>query len=183
MNSEVIILMTKEIFLELNIEEQIEFLNKELKGGKTVAEIRKELGIGEKKLQKILKQNKYKYNQKTKKYESSSVVIAEKNRPDTVENEKTDNRDLLILINEINELKKMNTKVVEMYEWYTNQLNVIEPIELKIESRGDNSTTTKSYKIYSNTEKKFQEFCKEHKQYKVQDLISKALDEFIDKYK
>lgn len=183
MDSEVITLMTKEIFLELDIEEQIEFLNKELKEGKTVAGIREELGIGEKKLQKLLKQNKYKYNQKTRKYESSSVAMSVKNKDNSIKNKEVDNRALLKLINEINEMKKMNTKVVEMYTWYTNQRNVIDPIELKIESREDNSTTTKSYKIYSNTERKFQEFCKKHKQYKVQDLISKALDEFIDKYK
>ena len=177
MDSEVIGLMTKEIFLELKIEDQIEYLNEELEKGKTVARIRREIGIGEKKLQKMIKCNNYKYNQKTKKYESSSVVIAAPKKSDTIGNEKTDNRVLLKLISEI------NTKVVEMYDWYTDQINVIEPVELKIENREDNSTTTKSYKIYSDTERKFQEFCKCHKQYKVQDLISKAIDEFIDKYK
>ena len=49
--------MSKEIFLKLKIEDQIEYLNKELEKGKTVPEIRKEIGIGEKKLQKIIKQN------------------------------------------------------------------------------------------------------------------------------
>lgn len=183
MSNEAIALMSKEIFLELKIEDKIEYLNKELEKGKTVKEIREIIGIGKNKLQETIKQNNYKYNQKTKRYESSSSVILAKDTSGAVRGEGVDNATLLKLINEINELKKMDTKVVEMYEWYTNQLNVIEPIELKIESREDNSTTTKSYKIYSDTEKKFQDFCKRHKQYKVQDLISKALDEFIDKYK
>ena len=69
MDSKVIALMTKEIFLELDIKGQIEYLNKELKEGKTVTEIRKEIGIGEKKLLKIIRENGYKYNQKTRKYE------------------------------------------------------------------------------------------------------------------
>ena len=183
MNDKVITLMSKEIFLELKIEDQIKYLNKELERGKTVTEIREEMGVGKKKLQKIIKDNKYKYNQKTKRYESSSSERVLEDTSGDIESEEVDNKMLVRLIKEMKELKEMNTKVVEMYEWYTNQLNTIEPIELKIESREDSSTTTKSYKIYSNTENKFQEFCKRHKQYKVQDLISKALDEFVDKYK
>ena len=182
MDSKVIALLTKEIFLELDIKGQIEYLNKELKEGKTVTEIRKEIGIGEKKLLKIIRENGYKYNQKTRKYESSSVVIREKDKTETTKNKEVDNVVLLKLINEINEMKKINTKVVEMYEWYELQKNTIEPTRLTIEPRDNSEVTVKSYKVYSTTENNFQKFCKKNKHLKVQDLISKALDEFIERY-
>ena len=112
MDSKVIALMTKEIFLELDIKGQIEYLNKELKEGKTVTEIRKEIGIGEKKLLKIIRENGYKYNQKTRKYESSSVVIREKDKTETTKNKEVDNVVLLKLINEINE--NQNKKILTL---------------------------------------------------------------------
>ena len=121
-------------------------------------------------------------NQKTRKYESSSVVIREKDKTETTKNKEVDNVVLLKLINEINEMKKINTKVVEMYEWYELQKNTIEPTRLTIEPRDNSEVTVKSYKVYSTTENNFQKFCKKNKHLKVQDLISKALDEFIERY-
>ena len=79
-------------------------------------------------------------------------------------------------------MKKINTKVVEMYEWYELQKNTIEPTRLTIEPRDNSEVTVKSYKVYSTTENNFQKFCKKNKHLKVQDLISKALDEFIERY-
>lgn len=177
------VLMTKEIFLGFDIERKIQYLNTKLDKGFTVTEIRTELGIGEKKLQKILKENGYKYNQKTKKYESSSTVVITKNTTAVPKKNEVDNKFLTKLMSEINEMKTMNTKVVEMYEWYEKQRRIVEKISLDIQAREDNSTTVKSYKVYCETDRNFQAFCKNHKHLKVQDLVSKALDEFIAKYK
>lgn len=58
--------MTKDDFLELNTDKKIEYLNKKLSEGQTVTGIRKNLGISEKFLQKIIKKNGYKYFQKEK---------------------------------------------------------------------------------------------------------------------
>lgn len=191
--------ITKEVFLKMEIQEQIEYLNERLQQDMTVAEIRNELGIAEKRLQKLLKENGYKFNQKTKRYESSSkvnykdgakvnyksgaVVSVNPNESTNTDIIDIDNKLLLKIINELNDVKQMNTKVVEMYEWYEKQINVIEPQQLIINSRENYSTTVKSYKVYCETEKAFQALCKKYSHLKVQDLISKALDEFIEKYK
>ena len=53
--------MTKEEFLELDINKKIEYLNEKLSEGQTVIRIREDLGIGEKSLQKIIRENGYKY--------------------------------------------------------------------------------------------------------------------------
>lgn len=58
--------MTKEEFLELDINKKIQYLNKKLSEGNTVIRIREDLGVGEKLLQKIIKENGYKYSQKEK---------------------------------------------------------------------------------------------------------------------
>ena len=191
--------ITKEVFLKMEIQEQIEYLNERLQQDMTVAEIRNELGIAEKRLQKLLKENGYKFNQKTKRYESSSkvnykdsaevnykssaVVNIDQNKSSDTDVVDIDNKLLLKIINELNDVKQMNTKVVEMYEWYEKQINVIEPQQLIINSRENNSTTVKSYKVYCETERAFQSLCKKYSHLKVQDLISKALDEFVEKYK
>ncbi len=191
MSNDAKVLMNKTMFLELDIEAQIEYLNERLSEGLTVSDIRNELDVGEKKLQRILKENGYKYNQKNKQYESSGeviyksntkVVVAKTSSPaKTIDND--NNEFMLKLISEIEELKLMNTKVVELYSWYENQKNVIDPIKLTIDTRKNNDTTVKSYKVYKDTEKDFQELCKKYSHLKVQDLISKAIDEFVMKYK
>ena len=52
--------MIKKEFLELDIDKKIEYLNKKLSEGQTVIRIREDLGIGEKSLQKIIRENGYK---------------------------------------------------------------------------------------------------------------------------
>ena len=183
--------MTINEFLKLEIQDQIAYLNERLEEGITVTEIRNEIGIGEKKLQRLLKDNGYKFNQKSKRYENSSKVKYKSSEVITVKNENSnhpgvinvDDKLLLKIMAELNDMKQMNTKVVELYEWYEKQINVIEPEQLIINSRENNSTTVKSYKVYCETEKAFQALCKKYSHLKVQDLVSKALDEFIEKYK
>ncbi|NFN46909.1 hypothetical protein FDB53_17225 [Clostridium botulinum] len=41
----------------------------------------------------------------------------------------------------------------------------------------------KSYRVDSKVSKEFNSFCKKHKEYKKQDLLSQAIQEFIDRYK
>ena len=47
----------------------IEYINQKLREGLTVSEVRKELGIGEKRFLREVKELLYKFNQKTKQYE------------------------------------------------------------------------------------------------------------------
>lgn len=173
----------EKVFLNKGIDEQVKYLNSELDKGMKVKEIRDKLNVSEKKLQRIIKKNGYKYNQKTKKYESSTKVLVNKSEPCLNFNGEMDNKALLGFIKELNEMKEINTKVVEMYNWYKMQTNVIEQEKLEINTRENKPVVVKSYKIYCDTEGEFKKLCKKYSQYKVQDLISKALDEFILRYK
>ena len=183
--------ITKEMFLEMEIQDKIIYLNEKLEEGMTVTEIRNELGVAEKKLQRLLKENGYRFNQKSKRYESNSKVNYKSNEVVNIKNKnsntpdmmKEDNKLLLKIMAELNNMKRLNKKVVEMYDWYEKQINVIEPQQLIITPRENTSTTVKSYKVYCETEREFQALCKKYSHLKVQDLVSKALDEFIEKYK
>lgn len=61
-------------FKELDIHNQINYLNTRLLAGQTVIRIREDLGIGEKWLQKHIKANGYIYHQKEKIYKHSTMV-------------------------------------------------------------------------------------------------------------
>ena len=86
--------------------------------------------------------------------------------------------------NDIIEVAGLKDKINELIEWYeTKHKNVIEIPELKMEKRhftGD--VVVKSYRIYSDIVKKFETFSKKQDQYKIQDLVSQALLEFMEKY-
>ena len=51
----------------------VKFLNKGLSEGKTVAELRDEIGIPKKRLQRLVKDSGYKFNQKLKQYIKDGV--------------------------------------------------------------------------------------------------------------
>lgn len=77
------------------------------------------------------------------------------------------------------ELKQMYLKVNEIYEWYKSQ-NTHVTKDLRIdEFKGD--PVSRSYKVYPDIQLEFKMFCEDHKQYKVQDLVSQAFKDFIEK--
>jgi len=85
---------------------------------------------------------------------------------------------------DIIEVAGLKDKINEIIEWYeTKHKNVIEIPELKMDKKhftGD--IVVKSYRVYSDIVKKFETFSKKQDQYKIQDLISQALLEFMEKY-
>ena len=142
-------------------------INSMLAAGMKVEDVRKELGIARDKLRDVLRNNSYIYNQKskqyTKKYKSSDGVV----------------RDVAPGVNSECSDKTYFEKVDEMYNWYKEQMG--KPQGLIVKKYND-TTVVKSYKVYSEIEKKFQEFCKENTQYKVQDILSKCIEEFLERY-
>lgn len=72
--------------------------------------------------------------------------------------------------------------MMEMWDWYSKQKNIIDPIELKI-SGFDGEVLAKTFRVHKNILSEFLEFSKAHSEYKQQDLISQALSEFIKRYK
>ena len=179
--------MDRNTFLNMNIDSKINYINNELNKGLKVIEIRESLNVGEKELQKIIKSGGYKYNSKIKNYIRVTEVVNGYNNNQSVVGYKSSdivvsNSEYEKLINTINDIQSMNDKLNEVYNWYELQNKVVEKIELRIDPN-NNDTVTRSFKVYEDVYKDFLELSKKHSTYKIQDLISQAIKEFVDKYK
>lgn len=187
--------MDKAQFLDLSIDDKINYLNEKLKEGQTVIRIREDIGLGEKALQKIIKEAGYKYSQKDKAYYKHTTGILQSNNKDNSillksdEHKYTTNilqvykNDLLELINAKDEILNIVKEHRDgtYYKDTTNIIEVVAPIRIHIKEFKTNAKST-SVRIYNETLEKWKRFCNQNKKYSNQDLLSMALEEYIEKY-
>lgn len=192
--------MTKEEFLNLNIEDKINYINKKLSEGQTVIRIREDLGIGEKALQKIIKDNGYKYLQGKRMYDKEPTNGSEANkRTSSVQEDKEltisteDNKhtislhegvkeDLLQLLSIKEELFDLVTERRQRaYKEPTSVIEVIQDQGIKIEL-DDSEVIKRTVRGNKTVFDKWDKFCSENKEFSKQDLLSMALLEYINKY-
>ena len=181
--------MDRQTFDNLSIQQQIEYINNQLLNNNTLTNICKNIGIGRTTIRDRFKRFGYEFDPKQKLYisiveivklESSSKVVT----GDTSNNMALTDTTNINFDNVLSNFNDMNIKLNEVYSWYKSQSSskVVVADELKINNfKGD--TVTRSYKIYEDIQKEFLAFCEANKKYKVQDIISQALFEFIEKYK
>lgn len=192
--------------------ELIEYINNRLDEGLTVKVIRDYLGVGEKKLQRYLKENNYMYDQKTKSYRlvtdvttldtnnitapvtavKTQSVSKSVSKPIVTNNLPVEFTDYDKLINMLNTYQEMSKrmeqldKVEEMLQWYEIQKQQENIIDIEIHKLeippNDNELVGRTFKIYKDVYDEFMELCKKNSTYKVQDIVSYALREFIKKY-
>ena len=191
--------MNKTEFNTLDVMEQIKYINKSLLEGNTLTNVCKSIGIGRSTIRDRFKKVSYEYNKTINQYESIVEIIeaetiapAGANEPikedikPIVQNSSnlvvgTDNE---ILTNLINNYDDLNNKLNEMYDWYKLQSSnkVVQAEKFEVDDfEGD--IVVRSYKLYEPVQREFLEFCKRNNKYKVQDILSQALKEFLDKYK
>lgn len=186
--------MIKEEFLKLDIDKKIDYLNTKLSEGQTVIRIREDLGISEKFLQKIIRENKYKYYQKEKRYYKDTTNVIQKDVVNRKEKFELDyNNNTIILQNYKDDLLELVQAKNEIFEvinafkenlYYKNTTNVIEVIssnEIQIKDFNSEAKVT-SFRVYGETLTKWKKFCSKNKKYSNQDLVSMALEEYIKKY-
>ena len=170
----------------LNISE----INKFLKEGKSVKDIRSTLSVSEKSFQKQIKQLGYKYNQKTKQYEKMEVQSIVKKNKDYSDNTRVINKiDVAadLDIKKVADLVKNYDMIKELLTWFKNKeyendiIEVIQDNRIEIDIDTDETKRTTilvNKKIYDE----FNEFCQKHKEYDKKDLISMALKEYMQRY-
>lgn len=189
--------MKKEEFNSLDIMEQIEYINSKLKlmDGNTLTKICKNIGVGRSTIRDRFKKVSYEYNKTTNQYQSIVEII----EPEIVSSEE-EKQDINIVIQQSSnkvvgkESEKLNyiinnydenlRKLNEMYNWYKLQSSnkVVETGKLTI---GDfeGEVVVRSYKLYESVQKEFTEFCKLNNKYKIQDILSQCIHEFLEKYR
>lgn len=114
----------------------------------------------------------------------SEVAIIEKKINNPLElQEYIDFKNTLSDVKELLEMKDQLKEVIQSYNKNKNIIDILEIQELKIDmSKFEGDTKGRLIKIYSNVNDAWMEFCKVHNQFKMQDLYSMALLEYIDKY-
>ena len=192
--------MNKTEFNNLEVMEQIEYINSQLIKGNTLTNICKSIGIGRSTIRDRFKKVSYEYNKTTNQYESIIEIVeaiepalnAGKNEPikeditPVIQQSSnlvvgTDNEILASLINNYDD---MNNKLNEMYNWYKLQSSnkVVQTEKFKVDDfEGD--IVVRSYKLYEPIQREFLEFCKRNNKYKVQDILSQFIKEGLEKYK
>ena len=191
--------MNKTEFNNLDVLEQIEYINKNLLEGNTLTNVCKNIGIGRSTIRDRFKKVSYEYNKNINQYESIVEIIEAETVAPAGANEpikenikpviqqssnkvvRTDNEILTSLINNYDD---MNNKLNEMYNWYKLQSSnkVVRTEKFKVDDfEGD--IVVRSYKLYEPIQREFLEFCKKNNKYKVQDILSQFIKEGLEKYK
>lgn len=191
--------MNREEFDSLSIELQINYINTQLREGKSLNKILAEIGIPKSTFRDRAARYNYKFDQEKRNYflvtnekidfnndksneyiHSKNISIVNTNKPKDITY-----KDITTINNNYTGIEKVIKEIQEqlneVYNWYLKEKNVIEKEELRI-TKFKGEAVNRTYKIYPEVLKAFNKFCKEHKQYKVQDIISQAIWEFIKKY-
>ena len=180
--------MNRTDFDALEVLEQIKYINKSLLEGYTVTGICNYIGIGRSTIGGRFKKVGYKYNKHINQYESI-IEVVEAEPVEAIEPVIQESSNLVvetdsdILTTIINNYDDNMNKLNEMYNWYKLQSSnkVVQTEKFKVDDfEGD--IVVRSYKLYEPIQKDFLEFCKRNNKYKVQDILSQALKEFLDKY-
>jgi predicted DNA-binding protein YlxM (UPF0122 family) len=187
--------MHRSDFDKLEVRDQIEYINNKLAEGNTLTNICKCLGIGRSTIRDRFKKISYEYNKSINQYECIVEIVESKEiepkrseqqeyNPIKLESSnKVVGTDAEILTTIINDYDNNLSKLNEMYNWYKLQSSnkVVGAERLSVEDfEGD--IVVRSYKLYESIQKEFVDFCKVNNKYKVQDILSQALKEFLDKY-
>ncbi|NHI49105.1 hypothetical protein FDE94_14915 [Clostridium botulinum] len=191
-------------FNKLLVGEQVEFINEELKKNSNISlkKIYKNFGLNKVKINDKFLHAGYEYDADHRAYIKVSVmqkdnkdIINIKNKEievDSAVNKNSKTLDINRLENieetlkEVKELLELKDSLKEVVQEYNKNKNVIDipgPAELKIDIDSFESTlSNRVIKVYDNINKDWIKFCKKNKQFKMQDLYSQALKEFIEKY-
>ncbi len=88
-----------------------------------------------------------------------------------------------ININELKELIQLIEPIKEVIKEYNRNKSIVEVEAVELRPKAVTEVRQKLFKIDVNVLNKWEQFVLDHKEYKVQQLISLALEEFVDRYK
>lgn len=191
-------------FKELPLNQQVEFINKELKNSDiSLKKVCQKFGLNKKKINDKFSKIGYEYNVEDRAY--TKVVLIQKSNKSIsniehkeIEASKPVEGNLNILepsrlknienaLKEVKELIEIKEEIKEVIQKYNKDKNVIDVVgkqELKIDfSKFEGEVKGRYVKVYRNINEDWIKFCKKNKQFNIQDLYSLALLEFMDKYK
>ena len=184
-------------FKGLDIESKVKYVNELLQQGDSVDNIRTTLGIGKNYIANKFGKGGYKLNRNINQYIKNDTVVTDttnvvkkpnkkvSKQSNKVNNINTSDDRIKVLERQIKDLQSQINIINDMLN-KNNATNVVIDttsfIHSDIDKLRNTDTTSSHYRIYKDIQEEFKAFCKEHKQYKVQDIISSAIKEYLDKY-
>lgn len=183
--------MTKDKFLKLNINDKIKYLNDKLSDGQTVTRIREDLSIGEKKLQKIIREHGYKYDQKKKQYIIHEVIheVIQSNPEEKNSLIQTYTEIIQDEIIHIDNLKYFNENfdlfknMLERFKDGIEHLNTTSNIIINLKDDSQIKRNPRPVRINAFVEDDWMKFCEENKRFTKKELLSMALYEYMENHK
>ena len=176
--------MNKLEFNQLELHQQVQYINDQLVLGSSITKVCDAIGIDRSTVRKRFKKGGYVFNTDLNLSEGDTLNVEgvkeivprpskmpSKNKPNTGNTNTLEDR-VKVLEGQIKALEQII---------YNNQINAINTDINILEF--DCNTVTRAYRMYEDVQKDFKIFCKKHSEYKVQDLISTALVEFMNKRK
>lgn len=195
--------MNKEEFNKLEVLEQVQYINNELKNNKSITSVCKELGIGRSTIRDRFKKSNYIYYKELNEYVHNnditdviqgnkqsnnrcytSVKVEGNNcstpviQKDTVteivtKSDEEIRNNLLDLVNNYDVLKD----IIELHRRNTSVVKQQIVIDLD-----DAESKLATLRVNSKVLDQFKDFCSKHKEYKKVDLLSQAIKNFIESY-
>ena len=154
--------MRKEEFNKLNVKDQIEYINKKLEN-KTLTNLCEEIKISRSTIRERFLKQGYIFDKSKNKY-----IYSEANNWLEKENINANNTKVLE-----DKIKALESKIEDIEDKLNNNYN---SINIK---NFEGKTVSRCYRLYENVQKEFSNFCKENSNYKVQDILSMALYEYM----
>lgn len=167
--------MLKEEFNNLSVAKQVEYINNKLPS-QTLTSICKELNIARSTISSKLKKSGYKLDLKQNKYilefqEDKSKVEFNSNKTEYNSNE-------------IEELLEMKDKIKILLNWFENEQVATKQNDFNIQlDKFEGEAVSRTFVLYPNVLDRYLKFCEAHREYRRQDILSKAITEFLDRYK
>lgn len=173
----------------MQIDKLVQLINLELKKDSSISvnKICNKLQLRQSTVKTQLRNNNYTYNAEQRQYtkntqknnENIKEVAVTKIEPKTDDIQRY-NKD--IDINSLKELISLIEPIKEVIEQYNKSKAIVEVNPIELRPKAITEVKQKLFKIDIEVLKKWDKFIAEHKEYKVQQLISLALEEFINKY-
>lgn len=179
---------------ELSIEQLVVYVNQELANGRTMRDIEtNDFKVNDRVIVKRLTRRGYK--RVGNEFKQSITNVIQKDKESKVKVVQKSNKDIISTKNKgmqkhnqsisnekLMELVELIDPIKEMLEDYNRNKNIVDVNTIELKPKAITEVKQKLFKIDVNVLKQWEEFVSRHKEYKVQQLISLALEEFIQKY-
>lgn len=179
--------MKKLEFNDLKLNDQVQYINNQLQKGLSLTSICKSIEIDRSTIRKRFKSRGYVFNSNSNLYEFENLDKGKDTKQHNMPNKNiSKNTNNTTNANQLEtRMKALETKVKTLEELInSNSINSINTNDKEVNiTTFEGETVSRAYRLDAKIQKDFKIFCKKHSEYKVQDIISSALKDFMDKNK